>query len=240
MEQSSTRWSRITERLARPRPGVTILWFETVHSKSFADQVTYIAQHARVITLDEAVRGLSREDPAVGNSVVFTFDDGPASFSDVVLPVLMRHHLPATLYVGAAFVEEQRALPSGFAPMSWSAVGEAAASGLVTIGSHIHGRRQLDRAATPVATDDLRRSIDLLAARLGRPPLHFAYPDGQLGASELQRLVEERFHSAAAGRGRLNSIGRTDVHRLARVPVSTDAVPAELDLLVRPIGRLRG
>ena len=247
---------KVVEPFPRQRPGVTILAFSGAEltgaawTRTFVTQIEYVAARARIITLDEAVRGLSREDHAVDNTVVITFDDGfgddgcgddgAAGFTDVVLPVLDRLHVPATVYLAPAFVEEQRPLPSGIAPMTWSAVGEAMASGLVTVGSSTYTRRPLDRADAAEASAEIRGSIDLIAARTGRVPAHFAYPDAVAGSVAARQIVQQLFHSAVAGRGRTNPLGGTDLHLLVRPPVTPRTTAGELDSLIRAVRTRRG
>ena len=226
------RLSIARDRILPPSSGVSILIYHRVGGRSdssvdidvgaFVRQLEHLRENCRVVTLDEAVRGLSREDSSVDGSVVITFDDGTADFADTVVPLLVEHHLPATLYVATSFVDEQQAFPWGAPPLSWSALGESVSTGLVTIGSHTHTHRLLDRVDAAVAVADIDRSMDLIEARLGRPPKHFAYPKALLGSAPVQRVVVDRFQSAAIARSHVNRVGRTDLHRLCRTPVQRD------------------
>jgi peptidoglycan/xylan/chitin deacetylase (PgdA/CDA1 family) len=148
-----------------------------------------------------------------------TFDDGTADFVDEVLPVLVEHEVPAVLYVATAFVAEQRSFPDGGVPLSWSAIRDAASTGLVAIGSHTHAHILLDRVDASAAAADLDRSIELIAAEVGAPPCHFAYPKALGANTATARVVSERFESAAIAGTRPNRYGRTDPMRLARSPI---------------------
>lgn len=241
---SHRTWSVVAGLFARPRIGVTILDYTRAvdggaDTDMFCRQIQHLREQARVITLDEAVRGLSREDHAVDNAVVVTFDDGTLDFSDIVLPVLVRFHVPVTLYVSTAHVDDQCRFPWGAAPMTWAGVDEAAASHLVTIGSHSHIHHRLDRVTNAVARDEVQRSIDLLGEHTGHAPLHFAYPEAISGSAQTRTFVDQRFHSVASGRGRVNPVGRTDLHRLARVPVPRRQGAAQFDALMRITTRAR-
>ena len=119
--------SLFVDRVAAPHLGVSILIYHRVGggTKSLVDlevdefrrQLKMLAQQRNVITLDEAIRGLSREDHSVDGSVVLTFDDGTADFVDVAVPLLVEFHLPATLYVATQFVDEQIPFPWGAPPV---------------------------------------------------------------------------------------------------------------------------
>jgi peptidoglycan/xylan/chitin deacetylase (PgdA/CDA1 family) len=174
-----------------------------------------------VVTLDAAidllvgtVGGDGRDDP-----VVVTFDDGTADLAEHAMPVLERHGVPATVYLATRFVDEGIAFPDDGTPLSWSAVKDMAATGLVTFGSHTHGHLLLDRLAAAEAADELDRSRQLIEDHVGAPAHHFAYPKAVAASPEVEPLVRERFRSAALGGNRPNPPGRTDVHRLSRSAV---------------------
>lgn len=233
------RIRRIWERWA-DRPGVTVLAFAgaelitTDQAEACCRQIEHVAQRARVITLDEAVRGLSREDHSVDDSVVITVDDGTEAFATSVVPELVRLHVPATLYLTTALVEELRPLRTGAPSMSWSAVGQALDTGLITIGSRGHSGAGLERAGATASAAEIGRSIELIETRTGRTPLHFAYPGSSAGSREARTVVSEHFHSASVTGGRINTVGRTDLHHLARAGLTPRSRPLEIDALIRP------
>lgn len=215
----------------RPRPGLVVLVYHRVGGGSglemdmpvalFEQQIEELATSGRVVTLGAAIDGLSSGSQASGGEgqIAVTFDDGARDFADVALPVLVRFRIPVTLYVATRFIEEGESLAHGSEPVSWQALSDACATGLVDVGSHTHTHRLLDRASLPEVVDDLDRSIDLIGARLGKAPLDFAYPKalGARGAREREVMV--RFRSAALAGTRPNLIGATNVHRLARSPI---------------------
>jgi peptidoglycan/xylan/chitin deacetylase (PgdA/CDA1 family) len=151
--------------------------------------------------------------------VVVTFDDGTADFVEVALPILVKHAIPATLYLATAFVEEQRPFPDDGQPLSWAALRDACATGLVDVASHTHTHAVLDRLPAARTADELDRSKELIEDRLGRPCLDFAYPKALPPSPAAAVAVRERFRSAALAGTRPNRPGRTDRYRLARSPI---------------------
>jgi hypothetical protein len=133
--------------------------------------------------------------------------------------VLERHRVPVLLYVATDHVEAQRPFPGDGRPLSWAALRDAVATGLVTVGSHTHTHALLDRVAPEVAADELDRSRGLVADRLGCACDHFAYPKAVAGTPEAAAAVRARFRTAALGGTRANPYGRTDPFRIARSPV---------------------
>lgn len=217
------------DRVHPPPKGVTVLIYHRVGGKSgleidlspelFDAQMAALADAGNVITIDEAVDVLTGDPITKNDPVVVTFDDGTSDFSAHVVPILERHGIPATLYVATDFIERRRDFPHGGAPLSWAALADACATGLVTVGSHTHTHALVDRVAPEFVADELDRSIRLIEDRLGETPRHFAYPKA-MGASGLAEAeVRRRFRSAAVAGGKPNPYGGTDVHRLYRTPI---------------------
>ncbi|CAN5379602.1 hypothetical protein BH23ACT3_BH23ACT3_23800 [soil metagenome] len=223
----------VTDKVVRPPVGVTVLIYHRVGGGSdsavdlpvdvFDAQLAHLAEHHRVLSLDAAVDELldpaAALDPRPG--VVVTFDDGTADFTDHVAPALVRHGVPATLYVATEFVEHGTEFPWGAPPATWSGLRDAVDTGLVTIGSHTHSHWLLDRLATVEIAADLDTSIDLIGEHLGAAPRHFAYPKALPGSPAAEIEVRRRFRSAALAASRVNRPRRTDVCRLWRTPVQT-------------------
>jgi peptidoglycan/xylan/chitin deacetylase (PgdA/CDA1 family) len=245
----------IADRIVPPPAGITILIYHRVGGDSdsqvdlpvdqFDRQLAHLAEHHRVISLDDAVAELSagtssgwsaapvdaaarepgvRADPR--RPVVITFDDGTADFTEHAVPALRRHSLPATLYVATQFVDGGEAFPWGAPPTSWSALRDIDGDARITIGSHTHAHWLLDRLGRELIEADLDRSIGLLRDRLGVDPAHFAYPKAVAGSPVAEVAVRRRFRSAALARSRVNRVGHTDLHRLWRTPVQRSDDPA--------------
>lgn len=241
------------DSVVSPPPGVTILIYHRVGGGSdsavdldadqFDSQLAHLAEHHRVLTLDDAVAELtagltegwgssarsqgSEQQPTRDGRrpVVITFDDGTSDFTEVVAPALERHRLPATLYAATSFIDEGIEFPWGAPPATWSGLGEAASSGLVTIGSHTHTHGLLDRLDDRAVDADLDRSIELISEHIGERPRHFAYPKAVPGSAAAEIAVRRRFETAALARNRVNRPQRTDLHRLWRTPVKRSDTP---------------
>jgi peptidoglycan/xylan/chitin deacetylase (PgdA/CDA1 family) len=221
--------SAAVDVLHRPASGLVVLIYHRVGRRTpievdlplstFAEQMAFLASHARVVTLSDGLAAVA--DPGVAHDpmVAITFDDGTADFADVALPVLVRHAVPVTLYVATDFVDRAVPFPNDGVPLSWSGLGDAVATGLVDVGSHTHRHALLDRLPVGQIADELDRSIDLIGSRLGVPARHFAYPKAVMGSPAADAMVRARFSSAALAGTRVNRYGATDPYRLARSPV---------------------
>jgi peptidoglycan/xylan/chitin deacetylase (PgdA/CDA1 family) len=204
---------------ARRRPGdVVVLLYHRVGrgggeielpADAFERQLRDLKDRERVLTIDLALAG----DPAGG--VVVTFDDGTPDFHREVLPRLVRYRVPAVLYLATGLVANGNGSGAG---LTWSQLRDARDTGLVTIGSHTHGHADLSRASETEASDEMRRSKDLIEEHLDRPCEHFAYPWAVAGLAA-DRAARRLFRSAALYAWRTNRSGRIDPYRLGRVPV---------------------
>lgn len=216
-------------RVRRRPPGITVLAYHDVGGgvagevdldvEVFEHQIAGLAEARSVVSLGRALQLLASDEPLERPLVVITFDDGTPGFVEHAVPVLVRHKVPATLYVATRWLEDGEAFWPGGRALSWSALRDAVGTGWVGIGSHSHGHLLFDREPADVLAADLDRSIDLLRDRLGVDPLDFAYPKALPPSPEAAAVVAERFRSAALAGGHANRPGRTDPQRLARTPV---------------------
>ena len=181
--------------------------------------MAFLTADTQVVTLSEGLARLA--DPAAAREpmVAVTFDDGTADFAEVAVPVLVAHRVPATLYVATDFLERSVPFPDDGIPLSWSALADAVATGLVDVGSHTDGHALLDRLPGPEIDGELDRSIELIGSRLAVRPDHFAYPKAVMGSPAADAAIRARFASAAVAGTRVNPYGATDPYRLARSPV---------------------
>ena len=139
----------------RPPPGLVVLIYHRVGRRStvevdlpvemFADQMRHLIEHTRVVTLSDGLARLAEPGASHEPMVAVTFDDGTADFADVALPVLAEYSVPVTLYVATDFLERGVSFPDDGTPLSWAALRDTTASGLVDVGSHTHTHALLDR-----------------------------------------------------------------------------------------------
>ncbi len=220
------------DRLRAPSPGVIVLLYHQVGAPRpgevnlpvdlFADQMAELAATADVLSLDAALEVLdapATTPPPARPQVVLTFDDGTADFVDRALPILVEHGLPVTLYAATRWLDEGRSFWDDGTVLSWAALAEAHATGLVTVGSHTHSHLLLDRLPPVEIAADLDRSIGLIEDHLGVTPGHFAYPKALPPSADADSAVKARFVSAALAGTRPNPRGATDPYRLARSPI---------------------
>jgi peptidoglycan/xylan/chitin deacetylase (PgdA/CDA1 family) len=73
----------------------------------FEQQLRYLQQHARIVTLDAVVDRYTATGGFDPDEVVITIDDAYADFHELALPLLERLQVPVTAYVPTDFVDGQ-------------------------------------------------------------------------------------------------------------------------------------
>ncbi len=233
--------SLVVDRVMPKREGIVILLYHRVgvgsgsvidlSVEAFGRQLAQLSEKHRVIGLDQAADELAGPGP-VAPGVVLTFDDGTADFIDNALPVLADYRIPATLYVATGLLDTSRAWPDGGIPMTRCGLAEVAESGFVTLGSHTHGHKLLDRLPSNEIDDELDRSIAFIEDCCGVPVDHFAYPKAVAPSSSAASAVAKRFRTAALAEPGANASGQ-DVQRLRRTPIQSSDAPRHLEAKFR-------
>lgn len=224
--------SAAVDVVRRPGAGLVVLIYHRIGRRTaievdlpvsaFAEQMSFLASHTRVVTLSDGLARLASPDAAAGadeSMVAVTFDDGTADFADQAVPVLVEHRVPVTLYVATDFIERGLPFPDEGVPLSWAALRDAAGTGFVDVGSHTHTHALLDRLPADDVAGELDRSIELIGERVGLRAEHFAYPKAVMGSEAADAAVRARFASAAVAGTHLNRYRATDPYRLARSPI---------------------
>lgn len=154
--------------------------------EAFAQQCATLARKRRVLDLPQAVARLGSSGRLPPGLAALTFDDGFASVYDHAFPVLVRHGLPATIFLVAATLTPQGhpvdwLIPAPASPpptLSVEQVLEMQEAG-VRFASHSYAHRDLDGLDDAECERDLRESRELLSDLLGRPVPFLAYPRGR-------------------------------------------------------------
>lgn len=120
---------------------------------------------------------LARE-PGEGRLAI-TFDDGLTSVATNAAPLLADLGIPWSLYVVADWSDGRHRFGDGTI-LGWREIERLASSG-ATIGSHSLTHPNFGLLSKAAAEEELFRSREVIAARLGITPASFAIPFGQSG-----------------------------------------------------------
>lgn len=162
----------------------------------FDRHCAWLRGHRRVIGLEDAVTRLIDWRLPRGFAAV-TFDDGFTDLHSVALPILVRHRLPATVFLVAERVlSADRAVdwvddppPFPLQTLSHEQILEMQEAG-IRFGSHALSHCDLTLLGDDECEIKLRSSRELLEGVLGRPVDWLAYPRGR--HNERVRRAAER------------------------------------------------
>jgi len=122
------------------------------------------------------------------------------------LPELLRVDIPSTA-------------PAGSQPLSWDEIREMAGNG-ISFGGHTKSHPILSMLETcEQVQDEIEGCRDRLAQELGRPPLHFAYPNGRrqdVTESVREAVARAGFVTAVTTESGFNDTG-ADLFQIRRI-----------------------
>jgi peptidoglycan/xylan/chitin deacetylase (PgdA/CDA1 family) len=159
-----------------------------------------------------------------------TFDDAFDSVFELALPILRELGVPATVFVPTDFVEEGTPfrLPGhewvGTEPepelmcMSWDRIRTLRDEGW-EIGSHTCSHPWLTQVPAEQLEQELRRSRELCAERLGEPPTSLAYPYGDHDSRVVAATASAGYSFACTLPHRFEEFG-SDPLQIARIDVT--------------------
>ena len=190
----------------------------TVSAQAFERQLAFLARRRyRVLTLDDVVDRLDRQEPMPRHSVVITFDDGYEETHTVAWPLLKRFGFSATVFVTPGEVGRP-----GF--VSWSQIVEMAQDG-IAIGSHTMHHSYLPLVKPERLPEEVMESKRVIEARIGRSVDFISYPVGGF-TPQAQQLVKQAGYRAACTTNRALARAPIDRFALRRVKVTElDAYP---------------
>jgi len=173
----------------------------SLSKKNFYEQIAWLKDNAKVITLDEILN-----EPNHGDlRVVLSFDDGYHTLFTNVQPILSASGFPAIVYVNSGLLGEDTHLPSvqelGHYPdeffLRWEEVSFLAQCGWI-IGAHGVDHVDLTKTSANETYNQLTECKKSIESKLGIPCSHFAYTWGRYNYHVQLAVKSIGFYSAAA------------------------------------------
>jgi peptidoglycan/xylan/chitin deacetylase (PgdA/CDA1 family) len=191
----------------------------SVTPESFEAHCAWLAENRRVVGAAEAAVRLSTSGRLARGMAALTFDDGFRSVFEHAFPVVVRHRLPATVFLVAQtlapevpsvdWVDDPPLRP--LATLTLEEVREMQEAG-IRFGSHSFAHQDLTSLSEKACERDLRWSRELLEDQLETRVTLLAYPRG---------LHDEGVRRAAARAGFSHAFTLPD----RREPIGPYAVP---------------
>jgi peptidoglycan/xylan/chitin deacetylase (PgdA/CDA1 family) len=176
----------------------------------------------RLLSLDQLADHMVGGIPVEDGSVAVTFDDGFEATVRNAVPVLVKHEVPATIFLlsdrfGASNDwMEGRGFPRRRI-LSHGDARDLLAAG-VTIGSHTRTHVRLPEADDARVEEEIRGSKVALEQRIGIAVQHFAYPFGQYDQRAHDAVRRAGYRTACSTRSGFNRID-ADRFALRRIEV---------------------
>jgi peptidoglycan/xylan/chitin deacetylase (PgdA/CDA1 family) len=172
------------------------------------------------VSLDACAEWLEGRAAIPERAVAVTFDDAYASVVTDGLPILIRHHVPATVFAIGARMGGDNQWPGQWRSIARmpladrAGLADLAAAG-IDIGSHTWSHPVLTGIDSAAAEREIVESADRLEQIVGAPVRHFAYPYGIRGPREIA-IARRRYRTAVNATPRPVDSGddRYDLHRL--------------------------
>jgi peptidoglycan/xylan/chitin deacetylase (PgdA/CDA1 family) len=210
----------------------------TVRTSAFESQLKWLDDHHyQVLPLHSAIEKLrSRGDEPAAPAVAITVDDGHRSVYTEMFPLLLKHHIPVTLFIYPS------AISNASYALTWEQVRQMQKSGLVDIQSHtfwhpnFHKERGhlTDAQYKTFVTLQLTRSRQILNSRLGSQVDVLAWPFGIYDPNLEEAARQAGYEAAFAYEGGAARAG-CDMFAIPRIPVSDSDTGAKFSrLLIEP------
>lgn len=167
----------------------------------FEEHLLHLKSKYDVISVDELVHGLYGGGPLPERPAAITFDDGYVDNYTHAFPLLLKHRLPATVYLATGFISGKVQLirASGWEPMTWEQVREMHESGLISVAAHTRTHPILSGIGDEQASEEIEGSREDIRRHLGIEAKTFAYPNGQgadISLHAVQAVKESGFEAA--------------------------------------------
>lgn len=168
---------------------------------------------------------------AAMSRAIVTVDDAFDDAYEILFPIIRELGIPIILFVPTGFIDRPEQIPVSYnadprthRPCTWAQLREMSDSGLVTLGAHSHGHKEVDS----ISEDELRADCETVATvfrREGLPQPHlYAYPRG-VYASRAAHILQDYYDVAFAGAPHHGLPGNLSPMAVPRIPLrGSDAV----------------
>lgn len=197
----------------------------SVSAALFDDQLAALhSLGVEVVPLEEGIQRLAN-GAGGAPAVSIVFDDGYVGVHDYALQTLVRHRIPATIFLATHWIGHSTfpwSPPALGRPLTWNELATLVRVTHCSVGSHTHRHLVLTALDSASIRKELAFSKATIQDRLGMTPQLFAYPHGSYGTFDgrtRQILSEEGFRAACTtvwGRNRCGD----DAFTLKRIRVS--------------------
>lgn len=191
--------------------------------EKFEDQMKFLSESdIQLISLQSLVGIMNNKEVFDKHYVILTFDDGCERFQDVVLPLLKKYNVPATIYPVSGDLGSIASWPKvinyDLRILSKESLKIIANSG-VDVGGHTVNHVKLEDVQKQKAKKEIEKCKQDLEAIIGRKLFSFSYPHGSFN-NEVVQLVRSAGFSCAVTCKSSSIYGNEDLFQLPRIYVT--------------------
>lgn len=213
----------------------------TVSQVAFKEQMAYLSQYCRVVSLKTFLQEVEQDKEIAPNTVVVTFDDGYRSNYLIAYPVIKQYKTPVTIFIVGDYIEKGQV--ADYPALRWSDMKEMVDSGLVDIQSHTYalhemitdaggnqlysvtnyktpsGARETEAEHLRRIENDLVKSSEYIESHLGVKPDILSWPFGSYDKKAMQAAKRAGFPYMVSRVGYSNPVVNVDeANRLVVFP----------------------
>ena len=154
-------------------------------SETFAFQMSFLSQNGySVVTLNQAVDHLIGKMKLPPKSIAITIDDGYEDALTNALPVLKKHHFPATFFIVPESIGGERSINGRpIQCLNWNGVQEIIRSGYEIGLLACSGRRISDKTDEGPIKESIANSMELIKRNSNMQVRYCAFKEGVPGES---------------------------------------------------------
>ncbi len=182
-------------------------WIGRSSRKNFEKKIIWLKKHYKIMFLNDLHKRINNKN-LKGNEIAITFDDGFSDFHDVVLPLLIKHKIPVTLFIPTKIFELNKVNTTKFAIgkigikktlLSKSQILDISKSKFVNLQSHSHTHCNFGTESTKFLKNELLVSKRKIEKITGESVDILAYPFGDIFNTSNNALLalREAYYTSA-------------------------------------------
>jgi len=162
-------------------------WVGGEGAQDFEDKIVWLKKKCTIFSLSDLLGG--ELNVGSGNNVAITFDDGFSDFYSVILPVLVKHNVPATLFIPSKIIGlspgdaenfAKREIGIGRSLLNKQNIIEISKSGVVDLQSHSRSHCDFGKGSFDELLYELNQSREEIESITGNAVQYLAFPFGDI------------------------------------------------------------
>lgn len=209
----------------------------TISTEMFDRMMNLLSRKYDVISINQIVEAIKRENIINRRAIAITFDDGYLDNYTHAAPILTKYGLTACFFITSGYISSNRVFPwneksgSDCKLMSWDQVRSLSENGF-EIGAHTVDHVNLGTESVESARHQIIICKKDIEDKIGLEVKYFAYPFGGTKniRNETRSLVKKAgFDCCCSGYGGKVTV-ESDLYNLHRIPTYPNCIEMSMEL----------